>query len=218
MNTAQNKEPLEQGQRLILLVDDDALLLALLRTTLQAAGYATCTASSARTALGILMQSAREPDLAVLDISMPGMSGLELARRLQDETTVPVMFLSANDDPDSISRAAEYGAVGYLVKPIDLMQLVPSIKASLARADQIRALRHSQSRLTQAARTGRNAGMAAGLLMERYKLDRELAFRLLRDHARSQQRKIGDVADELLSAAEALNALSERVSVAGARK
>jgi DNA-binding response OmpR family regulator len=210
--------PEATARRLILLVDDDVFILVLLGKFLEAAGYEVRIATSAEMALEMLLESGREPDLALLDVAMPGMSGLELARRLQEETTVPVMFLSADEDGDTVSQAAEYGAIGYLVKPIDMAQLGPSIRASLARADEIRALRSSQTKLTQALQNGRETGMAVGVLMERCKVDREQAFRLLRDHARSQQRKLNDVAADLLSAAEALNAFTARLAMPGARK
>ncbi len=206
------------ARRLILLVDDDVLLLGLISNYLGGAGYDVRIATSAPMALDLLADGVREPDLAVFDIHMPGMSGLELSRHVRANSAIPFMFLSASDDADSVRLAAANGAVGYLVKPVDLAQLGPAIAAALARGDEIRALRQSEGRLTQALQNGRETGMAVGLLMERYKTDRETAFRALRDHARSQQRKLNDVAAELLTAAEALNALAPRIDAAGVRK
>jgi DNA-binding response OmpR family regulator len=197
-------------KRLILLVDDDILILGLLSKFLQLAGYDARIASSGQMALDMILESGREPDLALLDVNMPGMSGLELAKRLQSETTVPVMFLSASDDDDIVRQAAQYGAVGYLVKPIDTARIAPTIKAALARADEIRQLRQSESKLTIALQAGRETGMAVGVLMARLHTDRDTAFRLLRDHARSQQRKINDVAAQLLAAEEVFGALTSR--------
>jgi DNA-binding response OmpR family regulator len=197
-------------KRLILLVDDDILILGLLSKFLQLAGYDARMASSGQMALDMILESGREPDLALLDVNMPGMSGLELAQRLQSETTVPVMFLSASDDDDIVRQAAEFGAVGYLVKPIDTARIAPTIKAALARADEIRQLRQTESKLTIALQAGRETGMAVGVLMARLHTDRDSAFRLLRDHARSQQRKINDVAAQLLAAEEVLGALTAR--------
>lgn len=197
-------------KRLILLVDDDILILGLLSKFLQLAGYDARMASSGQMALDMILESGREPDLALLDVNMPGMNGLELAKRLQSDTTVPVMFLSASDDDDIVRQAAQYGAVGYLVKPIDTARIAPTIKAALARADEIRQLRQSESKLTIALQAGRETGMAVGVLMARLHTDRDTAFRLLRDHARSQQRKINDVAGQLLAAEEVFGALTTR--------
>jgi DNA-binding response OmpR family regulator len=210
MTSAENDAAQHQAKRLILLVDDDILILGLLSKFLQLAGYDARIASSGQMALDMILESGREPDLALLDINMPGMTGLELAKHLQSQTTVPVMFLSASEDEEIVKQAADYGAVGYLVKPIDTARIAPSIKAALARADEIRQLRQSESKLTIALQAGRETGMAVGVLMARYQTDRDTAFKLLRDHARSHQRKLNDVAAELLTAEEVLNAFTMR--------
>jgi CheY-like chemotaxis protein len=198
------------GPRLILLVDDDILIIELLSTFLLRAGYEVRSASSARMALDMIAAGGRAPDLALLDINMPGMSGLELARHLQLETTIPLMFISASAEDEEVDQAASYGAVGYLHKPINATQIAPSVKAALARADDIRDLRETKERLTAALLAGRETSMAVGLLMERYKTDRDTAFQVLRDYARSQRSKLTDVALEVLQSAETLNAFSDR--------
>lgn len=203
--------PAEPSRRLILLVDDDIHLLALLSKMLQIAHYDVRIATSAPMALSMLADGGREPDLAILDIQMPGMSGLELARLVRANSPVPFLFLSASDAEASVRSAIEQGAVGYLVKPIELNQLLPTVIAGLARGDEIRGLRDNEERLGQALQTGRETGMAVGVLMERYRLDREMAFRILRDQARSSQRKLNDVARELLDAGELLNSFNRRL-------
>ena len=206
------------ARRLILLVDDDTLLLGLISQFLRAAGHEVRTATSAPMALDLLCDGGLDPDLAIFDIGMPGMSGLELAQHVRANTAIPFMFLSANGSAASVRQATANGAVGYLVKPIDFAQLAPAILAGLARGDEIRSLRKSEGRLSQALLNGRETGMAVGVLMERYKTDRETAFRALRDHARSQQRKVNDVAAVLLSASESINAFAGRCGDGGARK
>ena len=203
-------------RRLVLLVDDDVLILALLGKFLQQGGYDVRLATSGQMALDMVADSTRLPDLALLDVQMPGMSGIELAAHLQGEHRIPVMFLSANDDAAVVAQATDGGAVGYLVKPIDSARIVPSVKAALARGDEIRQLRSNEVRLSQALRAGRETGMAVGMLIERYRIDRDSAFRMLRDHARSHQRKLNDVAEELLDAAESLNRFN--VAAPAARK
>ncbi|WP_426111875.1 ANTAR domain-containing response regulator [Massilia sp. PWRC2] len=197
--------PAAPVKRLILLVDDDPLLLEFLAEVLAHAGYDTVSAPSAA---GAIRQIAvREPDLALLDITMPGMSGLELARHLHENTSVGFMFLSASADAESARLAAQYGAVGFLLKPIDAARLLPAFEAALARADEIRQLRRTEVNLNAALAAGRETSVAVGLLMSRFQSDRNTAFEVLRDHARSSRRKINEVADQLLSAEEMLNAL-----------
>jgi AmiR/NasT family two-component response regulator len=197
--------PASHAKRLILIVDDDALLLQFLGEVLGHAGYDTVAAASAAEAIRQI--EAREPDLALLDITMPGMSGLELARHLNEHTSVPFMFLSAGGDGDTGKQAATYGAVGFVVKPVDAGRLMPAFEAALARADEIRQLRRTEVTLNAALAAGRETSLAVGLLMGRFQADRNTAFEVLRDHARSSRRKINEVADQLLAAEEVLNSL-----------
>jgi response regulator NasT len=192
-------------KRRILIVDDDPLLLQFLTEVIGHAGYDTASATSGEQALQLIAE--REPDMALLDITMPGMTGLELAKHLKTHTTVPFMFLSAIGDSESSKEAAAYGAVGYLVKPVDAERLMPAFEAGLARADDIRQLRRTEHNLNAALAAGRETSLAVGLLMGKFQTDRNTAFEVLRDHARSSRRKINEVADQLLAAEETLNAL-----------
>lgn len=193
------------ARRRILIVDDDRLILATLRTGLEQAGFAVLQATTGPDGWRIAVDS--RPDLAVLDVRMPGMSGIELAQRLRAETDVPFMFFSAYGDLDIARQAAEYGAVGYLVKPIDTPQIIPAIEAALARAEEIRALRRNEVALTAALAAGRETNIATGVVMERYRVSRHRAYDILRDIARARRRKLNEVAAELLEAEEALNGL-----------
>eukprot|EP01032_Pedospumella_encystans_P035311 gene35311-39942_t len=136
------------AKRLILIVDDDQLLAAFLSEVLGHAGYDTVLAYSADQALAQVAE--REPDMALLDIHMPGMSGLELAKQLNRNTSVPFMFLSGRGDSDAAKQAAAYGAVGFVVKPVDEQHLMPAFEAGLARADEIRQLRRTELNLNAA--------------------------------------------------------------------
>jgi two-component system, response regulator PdtaR len=194
-------------RRLILLVDDDPLLLDYLKTVLDHAGYDTLTAESAAEALQRVAEREADIALALLDISMPGMSGLDLARRLKEHTSVAFMFLSSVEDAETARQAASHGAVGFVVKPVDAARLLPAFESALARADEIRQLRRTEANLNAALAAGRETSLAVGLLMARFQTDRNTAFEVLRDHARSNRRKINEVAEQLVSAEELLNSL-----------
>ncbi|MFC5551135.1 ANTAR domain-containing response regulator [Massilia aerilata] len=194
-------------RRLILLVDDDPLLLDFISTVLQHAGYDTVGAGSAPEAVQRVQERGADIALALLDITMPGMSGLELAQRLKDHTEVPFMFLSSVDDAETARQAASHGAVGFVVKPVDASRLLPAFEAGLARADEIRQLRRTEANLNAALAAGRETSLAVGLLMARYQTDRNTAFEVLRDHARSSRRKVNEVAEQIVAAEELLNGL-----------
>lgn len=133
--------PQETRRRCILAVDDDRVLLAILKVVIEEAGYDILQAASAEQALQILEW--RTPDLALLDIAMPGMSGIELAAYLRQHTAIPFLFLSSHQENDIVQQAAQNGAIGYLVKPIDIRQIIPAVKAALVRAEEIRELRRT---------------------------------------------------------------------------
>jgi response regulator NasT len=194
-------------RRLILVVDDDPILLDYLVTVLDHAGYDTVKAASAAEALQRVAEREADIALALLDISMPGMSGLELALRLKEHTSVAFMFLSSVDDAETARQAASHGAVGFVVKPVDAARLLPSFESALARADEIRQLRRTEANLNAALASGRETSLAVGLLMTRFQTDRNTAFEVLRDHARSTRRKVNEVAEQLVAAEELLNSL-----------
>lgn len=190
----------------ILLVDDDRLVLATLADGLQSAGYDVSVAGSAEQAVKLLQEHAEDPyDLAILDVRMPGMDGLALSQLLREHSPVPFMFLSAYGDRDLVREATGHGALGYLLKPLDVPQIIPSIEAALARGAEISRLKESELRLNTALTTEQKTRMAVGVLMERRRLDRRAAFEALRRMARSQRRKITMVADDIVRAVETLN-------------
>jgi len=194
-------------RRLVLIVDDDALLREYLGEVLRHAGHDTVDAGTSAQALRVIEERGADIALVLLDIEMPGMSGLELAGLLRGETSLPFMFLSASDDAFSARAAADAGAVGYLVKPIDAARLLPAFQAALARGDDIRRLQRSEASLTSALAAGRETSIAVGILMARFHIDRNLAFDVMRDQARTQRRKVGDVAEQILAAEETLGAM-----------
>ena len=194
-----------QKSRSILVVDDDRLVLATLSSGLRDAGYVVYEAVSGEAALAVIAEE--DPDIALLDMRMPKMSGLELAQRIGSECEIPFLFLSAYNDTETVQAAAQRGALGYLVKPLEVANILPTLESALARAAEIRRLRESEANLSTALAASRDASMAIGLLMERLRLDRDQAYELLRQYARSQRRKLADVAAEMLNASESLNRL-----------
>jgi response regulator NasT len=189
----------------ILLVDDDRVILGVLAESLRDLGYDVATAQSGADALSLA--DATDFDLAVLDVRMPGMSGIEVAEALRQTGNTPCVFLSAYGDADIVRAANAAGALGYLVKPVDVPQLAPFIEVATTRAAEINTLKTSADQLEQALSVEQRTRIAVGIVMARKQLDRDAAFAHLRTLARSQRRKIGEVADELIAAVETANAL-----------
>lgn len=201
------KQQQQQQQQLLLLVDDDRLVLSMVAKGLRDAGYLVATAESAEEAEAWLA-SGQRPDLAILDVAMPGQGGLLLAQRLHALDHIPFMMLSAYSDTAIVEEAARHGALGYAVKPLDTQQLVPAIEAALARANELQGLRSTRRQLQKALDAERKISLATGILMVEYRLQRKDAFTLLRDTARTQQRKLAELAETLASARDTLSLLA----------
>ncbi|WFL77920.1 response regulator transcription factor [Altererythrobacter arenosus] len=122
----------------IALVDDDRNILTTVSIALQAEGFVTRVYSDGETALKALLDN--PPDLAVFDIKMPKMDGMELLRRLREHSALPVIFLTSKDDEQDEEAGLELGADDYIAKPFSLRLLLARIKAILRRSDPTRAL------------------------------------------------------------------------------
>jgi two-component system KDP operon response regulator KdpE len=116
----------------ILVVDDEPQLLRSLRTTLAAHGYDVQAATTGEEALALL--AARLPDLVVLDLVLPGLSGLDVCRDLRARASVPILILSARGDERDKVAALDAGADDYLTKPFGVNELLARIRAALRRA------------------------------------------------------------------------------------
>jgi response regulator NasT len=199
----------------ILVVDDDRLVLATVTHGLSQAGFEVIDADNGDDA--ILLAREHRPDLALLDIRMEGKSGFDVADYLRESLGTPFMFLSAFADSATVARVRELGAVAYLVKPLDIAQIVPTVEAAVANVRK-----HGDGALPVA--TGPKAPtpvrpaapaeadplaspvpLAVGVLMHRYSLPRAEALERLRRLAQSDGRPLAVQAAALLDAVELLS-------------
>jgi response regulator NasT len=191
----------------ILVVDDNRLVLATLTDGLTQAGYRVVDADNGDDA--ILLAREHKPDLALLDIRMEGKSGFDVAQYLRTQCRMPFMFLSAFSDEETVAQVEALGAVAYLVKPLDIRQIVPAVEAAFA---HLEAGRREARVEPEAARRGAassdplpaNVAMAAGVLMQRHSLRREAALERLGRLAAEEGRSLAAQAESLLEAVERL--------------
>ncbi len=193
----------------ILVCDDDRLVLITLSSALKSAGYGVIEADNGDDA--ILLARQHRPDLALLDIRMDGKSGLDVASYLRDYVGTPFMFLSAFSDEAFIAKAREFGALDYLVKPIDIELIAPAVTRALRSARE----RHRQAAPAPARPAATPEEMAAarlvatGVLMERLRISRESAERRLMAMAAEAGRSEGAFALDLLQGFALLSEVSE---------
>jgi len=191
----------------ILVVDDNRLVLATLSDGLTRAGYHVYDADNGDDA--ILIARAHRPQLALLDIRMEGKSGFDVAHYLRHQCGMPFMFLSAFSDEQTVAQVKALGAVAYLVKPLDIKQIVPAVEAAFAHIETQAAAPPTQTHTAPSGPVGAgtsdtSAAMAVGVLMHRYSLSRdEAAARLLR-LAREAGLTMHAQAELLLAAVEQL--------------
>ena len=192
------------GKGRILVVDDDRLVLATLTHGLAQAGYEVLDADNGDDAILIARQ--HRPDLALLDIRMEGMTGFDVAGYLRDYLQLPFMFLSAFADEATVAKVKELGALAYLVKPLDIHQIVPAVEAAFAN----RPARTAAAQPTVAPAVDMGASlevveaMALGVLMHRYSLTRAQALSRLERMAAEQHVELGEQARRVVEAVEQL--------------
>jgi len=182
----------------ILLAEDETIIRLDLRALLERAGFEVCAEARDGEEAVALARSER-PDVAVLDVKMPKLDGIEAARRILDECPIPIVMLTAYGQDELVQRAAEAGVFGYLVKPFREQDLLPAIRTARARHDELTALREEAESLAEALAARKAIERAKGVLMEKEGLSEQEAFARLRKASQISGRPLKVVADALLA-------------------
>jgi two-component system, response regulator PdtaR len=198
---------MENPNPTLMVVDDDRLVLATLVAGLKQAGFDVIEADNGDDA--ILLARKYKPRLAILDMRMQGKSGMDVARYLAANTDTRFMFLSAFGDSDIVDEATRMGALGYLVKPLDVRQIVPAVRAALARTAEPRSTATPEPAVVAStfAQAGpeRDQYVAIGILMERLRIDYDRAVAALRLQAQVERKDLNELAASMVEAANRLN-------------
>jgi two-component system, response regulator PdtaR len=182
----------------ILIAEDETLIRLDLRQLLESAGFDVC-AEARDGEEAVELARKEEPDLAVLDVKMPRVDGIEAARRILDERPIPIVMVTAYGEQGLVGRAVEAGVFGYLVKPFRETDLLPAIATARARHDELRALRAEADSLAEALAARKAIERAKGLLMERDGLTEAEAFARLRKASQISGRPLKIVAEALIA-------------------
>ena len=182
----------------ILIADDEALTRMGLRTMLRALGHTVVGAAPDGT-MAMRLACETRPDLAVLDIKMPGMDGLSVAEAIGEQCPIPVVMLTAYSERELVQQAAATDTVqAYLVKPIREADLAPTIELAVARFAEWQALRQEAASRQDALETREVVARAKAVLMERQSLGEREAFLEIQHRARKERRPMREVAEEIL--------------------
>jgi response regulator NasT len=139
------------------------------------------------------------PDLAIMDVKMPKLDGIEAARRMLEERPIPIVMLTAYGQDELVSRAVEAGVFGYLVKPFRESDLLPAIHTARARHEELAALREEAESLSEALAARKAIERAKGLLMAKEGLSEQEAFARLRKASQVSGRPLKVVAEAVVA-------------------
>ncbi|HSC90062.1 MAG TPA: response regulator [Gaiellaceae bacterium] len=181
----------------ILIAEDETLIRLDLRDLLERAGFDVC-AEAKDGEEAVALAASERPDLAILDVKMPRLDGIEAARRILEERAIPIVMLTAYGQDELVSRAVEAGVFGYLVKPFRESDLLPAIRTARARHEELAALREEADSLAEALAARKAIERAKGLLMEKEGLSEQDAFARLRKASQVSGRPLRVIAEAVV--------------------
>jgi AmiR/NasT family two-component response regulator len=182
----------------ILIAEDETIIRLDLRALLEKSGLTVC-AEARDGAEAVELARSERPDLAILDVKMPRLDGIEAARRILDERPIPIVMLTAYGQEELVSRAVEAGVFGYLVKPFRESDLVPAIATARARHEELVALREEAESLAEALAARKVIERAKGLLMSKEGLTESEAFDRLRRASQVSGRPLKVIAEAVVA-------------------
>ena len=206
--SAQPGSPRLAGPVRIVLAEDEAIIRLDLRETLEEEGYLVVGETS-RGDLVLDLVREKRPDVAILDVKMPGTDGITAAGQIRDERLCAVLLLTAFSQRELITRAADAGALAYLVKPFERAELVPAVEVALVRFRELVALNHQVERAEARLEARKLVDRAKGRLMDAGSMSEADAYSHIQHRAMGERRSMADVAAEIIDmSADGLRALS----------
>jgi response regulator NasT len=181
----------------VVIAEDEAIIRLDLKETLEEEGYEV-VAETGRGDEAVQLVRRHEPDIAILDIKMPGLDGLSAAREIAGERRAAVLILTAFSQRDLIERARDAGALAYLVKPFQKADLLPALEVALGRFKDMKALHDQATSLGDQLETRKAVERAKGTLMDDHGLSEGQAFSFIQKTAMRERRTMRSVADAVL--------------------
>jgi AmiR/NasT family two-component response regulator len=181
----------------VVIAEDEAIIRLDLKETLEEEGY-TVVGETGRGDEAVRLVREFEPDIAILDIKMPGLDGLAAAREIAGERRAAVLILTAFSQRDLIEQARDAGALAYLVKPFERTELVPAVEVALGRFRELRALADQTASLEEQLETRKIVDRAKGKLMDEFGLNESSAFTFIQRTAMSERVTMRDVSQRII--------------------
>lgn len=189
----------DQSRSKVVVAEDEAIIRLDLKEMLEEEGFEV-VGEAADGDAAVRLAREQRPQLVIMDIKMPGLDGLQAAERITEQDLAAVLILTAFSQRDLVHRAAEAGAMGYVVKPFQKADLMPAIEIALARYSQLSALRKETASVSEQLAVRKLVDRAKGVLMDRDGMSEAAAFRFLQKRAMDQRRPLREVAEDVLGA------------------
>ena len=181
----------------MVVAEDEAIIRLDLVETLREQGF-DVVADTGRGDEAVSLVAEHRPDVAILDIKMPGLDGIEAARQIAPQRGTAVVILTAFSQRELVEQAREAGAMTYLVKPYRRDALVPAVELALARYREMEALEGQIGDLEDRLEVRKIVDRAKGRLIDDHSLSEQDAYVFIQRTAMSQRRTMRDVADDVL--------------------
>ena len=181
----------------VVIAEDEAIIRLDLKETLEEEGYEV-VAETGRGDEAVDLVREHRPDVAILDIKMPGMDGISAAREIAGERWSAVLILTAFSQRDLIERARDAGALAYLVKPFQKSDLFPAIEVALGRFREMKALHEQATSLEEQLETRKLVDRAKGQLMDANAMSEADAFAFIQKTAMKERSTMRDIAQRVL--------------------
>ncbi|MBV1893364.1 MAG: response regulator [Ilumatobacteraceae bacterium] len=181
----------------VVIAEDEAIIRMDLRETLEEEGYEV-VGETGRGDQAVELVRGLHPDLAILDIKMPGMDGLEAAEIINGEKICGVLMLTAFSQREVVEQARDAGALAFLVKPFQKSDLIPAIEVAMGRFRELRTLTGEIDALGEQLESRKVTERAKGLLIDEMGMSEADAFGFIQRTAMSERTRMRDVADRIL--------------------
>lgn len=182
----------------VVIAEDEAIIRLDLKETLEEEGYEV-VGETGRGDEAVQLVKDLAPDLAILDIKMPGMDGLSAAREISAERKSAVLILTAFSQRDLIEQARDAGALAYLVKPFQKSELIPAVEVALGRFREMQALADQNTTLEEQLETRKVVDRAKGILMDEHGMSESDAFSWIQKRAMQERATMRSVAEQVIA-------------------
>ena len=182
----------------VLLAEDEPAVAASIEQQIRALGHEVI-AEATTGSEAVRLAAQKRPDVIVMDIRMPDCDGIEAARRIAEESPLPVVFLTGHFEEEFLAGASASGGLAYLLKPATSEQLQAALTLAYTRFAEMRDLKQQVVRLEKALEVRKLVSQAKGLLMARHGLSEEEAHRRMQKEASRSNQKLVDLARAVLA-------------------